>query len=71
MDRTQIKQLLAQQGVRKMHLSFTSRLRHDLGLEGGDAVEFFSTLATRFGTDPTVLEEDWSSYFGPDGLSRL
>lgn len=69
MVRTQIKQLLAQQGVRKEHLSFTSRLRHNLGLEGDDAVEFFSTLATRFGTDLTVLEEDWSSYFGPDGLS--
>jgi hypothetical protein len=39
----------------KVHLS--SRLLHDLGMDGDDAVDFFNRVHERFGTDLTYLHE--------------
>jgi hypothetical protein len=51
----------------KVHLS--SRLLHDLGMDGDDAVDFFESVHERFGTDLTHLHEHWSEHFGPEGFS--
>ena len=53
MKRRQIEQnftrLLVEMGVRAERLSTTSRLLHDLGIDGDDAVNFFLALEQRFG----------------------
>ena len=53
----------------KIHLS--DRLLQDLGMDGDDAVDFFSSLHERFDTDLTHLHEHWSDHFGPEGFSCL
>lgn len=51
----------------KVHTS--SRLLHDLRMDGDDAVDFFNSVHERFGTDLTHLHEHWSEHFGPEGFS--
>lgn len=43
-----------------------SRLVHDLGMDGDDAVDFFASLSDRFGTDFSSLESSWSDHFSPE-----
>ena len=38
-------------------------------MDGDDAVDFFTTLQERFGTDLSALQETWSDHFGPEGFS--
>ncbi len=45
-----------------------TRLLHDLGIDGDDAVELFKGLHERFGMDLTLLHEHWNQYFGPEGV---
>lgn len=47
----------------------SSRLSDDLGMDGDDAVEFFVAVKDTFGTDISLLEENWNRHFGPEGLS--
>lgn len=51
----------------KVHLS--KRLLQDLGMDGDDAVDFFTSVHERFGTDLTHLQAHWSEHFGPEGFS--
>ena len=51
----------------KVHLS--DRLLQDLGMDGDDAVDFFTSVHERFGTDLTHLDEHWTEHFGPEGFS--
>jgi acyl carrier protein len=69
MDSTeaQIRELLVKTfHVSERKLAPTSRLFHDLGLDGDDAVEFFDAVEKRFGTDLTTLYRGWREYFGPE-----
>ena len=43
-----------------------SRLSHDLGMDGDDAVEFFEAFGKSFSIDLAPLYKDWSRYFGPE-----
>lgn len=54
--------------VKPERVLLTSRLLHDLGIDGDDAVELFTGLHERFDTDFTHLYEHWSEYFGPEGI---
>lgn len=65
----EITRILAEMGIREERLFPTARLLEDFRIDGDDAVEFFEAVSTRFGTDLTVLREDWTTHFGPEGLS--
>lgn len=54
--------------VKPEQVLLTSRVLHDLGIDGDDAVELFTGLHERFGTDFTHLYEHWSEHFGPEGI---
>lgn len=41
-----------------------ARLLHDLGMDGDDAVEFFSMLQDEFSTDLQPLKARWHEHFG-------
>jgi hypothetical protein len=47
----------------------SDRLLQDLGMDGDDAVDFFTSLHERFGTDLTHLQGHWNEHFGPEGMS--
>lgn len=63
----EIAQILAKMGIRANRPA--DRLLQDLGIDGDDAAEFFDAIHNRFGTDLTLLREDWDTHFGPEGLS--
>ncbi len=68
--KAEVLRLVAEQtGVVPDKIHPSSRLLHDLGMDGDDAVEFFDSLHERFGTDLTHLHEHWSEHFGPEGVS--
>lgn len=54
-------------GLSPEKVSTTSRLFHDLGFDGDDAVELFEAFQERFDVELTPLYEHWSSHFGPEG----
>lgn len=64
-----LKLVVEQTGVIPEKVHSSSRLLHDLGMDGDDAVDFFNRVHERFGTDLTALHEHWSEHFGPEGLS--
>jgi len=49
-------------------IQLESRLSHDLGMDGYDAVEFFEAFGKSFSVDLAPLYRDWSRYFGPEGF---
>jgi acyl carrier protein len=57
----------SQTGLDPAKIRLDSRLLHDLGMDGDDAVEFFENFSREFGVDITVLNEDWDRHFGPEG----
>jgi acyl carrier protein len=62
-------ELVAQMGeVTPERVTLTTRLLHDLGIDGDDAVQLFDGVHERFGTDLTHLYEVWSEHFGPEGM---
>lgn len=66
----EVRQMLARErGLSVKRITPSSRLREDLGMDGDDAVEFFVEVNQRFGTDLSSLQENWSRYFSPEGLS--
>lgn len=66
----QVLDMLARErGLLLARLTPSSRLLEDLGMNGDDAVDFFSEIQTKFGTDLTPLQANWSNHFGPEGLS--
>jgi acyl carrier protein len=54
-------------GVKREKVSPNSKLSHDLGMEGDDAVEFFEKFSKEFSVDLKQLGEDWHAYFSPEG----
>ena len=67
---SEVVDLLAEHtGVPRDEVKPSSRLLHDLGMDGDDAVEFFAALQRRFGTDLASLYEHWAEHFGPEGIS--
>ena len=54
--------------VEPERLSPTTRLLHDLAIDGDDAVGLFEQLRERFGTDLTQLHLNWNEHFGPEGI---
>jgi acyl carrier protein len=54
-----------QTGVRPTRLTQRTRLFHDLGMDGDDAVEFFEAFACEFDVDLSGME--WNRHFGPEG----
>jgi acyl carrier protein len=67
---SQVVEMLAKErGLPAAKIDVSSRLLQDLGMDGDDAVDFFTSLHERFGTDLTALHERWSDHFGPEGYS--
>ena len=63
----QIRGLLVSEfDVSERKLSLTSRLFHDLHLDGDDAVEFFDAVEKRFETNLAALYTPWNRHFGPE-----
>ena len=65
----EVARILAAMGIGEERLSPATRLLQDLRIDGDDAVAFFEAVSTRFGTDLTVLRKDWTTHFGPEGVS--
>ena len=64
-----VEMLAKERGLSPAKIDASSRLLQDLGMDGDDAVDFFTSLQERFGTDLTALHEEWSDHFGPEGCS--
>lgn len=45
-----------------------SRLLHDLGIDGDDALMLFQRYEREFGVDLTNLYANWDQHFGPEGI---
>jgi acyl carrier protein len=58
-----------ERGMKREKLNLSDRLLVDLGMDGDDAVEFFEKFEKKFEVDLTYLQEHWSEYFGPEGIS--
>jgi hypothetical protein len=63
-----MKFLVEEFGIRRSKLNPSSRLLHDLGIDGDDAVELFEKIHQRYGTDFTGLYQSWHAYFGYEGI---
>ena len=57
-----------QTGIKPENLTATTRLLQDTGMDGDDAVEFFTDFEKRYGTDLTPLYAHWDRHFGPEGF---
>jgi acyl carrier protein len=55
-------------GIKPEKLAATTRLLQDAGMDGDDAVEFFTEFEKRFGVDLTPLYAHWDRHFGPEGF---
>ena len=64
-----IAMLAKERGLPIERIKPSSRLLDDLGMDGDDAVEFFIDVKNTFGTDISLLEENWNRHFGPEGMS--
>lgn len=64
-----VEMLANERGLSPAKINPSSRLLQDLGMDGDDAVDFFTSLQKRFGTDLSALQEKWSDHFGPEGFS--
>ena len=63
--RDRVLALLAEnRGMTLDDLDAEARLLHDLGMDGDDAVEFFSMLQDEFATDLRSLKARWHDHFG-------
>jgi hypothetical protein len=56
-----------ERGMKPNRISLSSRLNHDLGMDGDDAIEFFEKFSKDFEVDVGELKEHWSDHFGPEG----
>jgi acyl carrier protein len=63
-----IEHVAEQTGIRPEKLSATTRLLQDTGMDGDDAVEFFTDFEKRYGADLTPLYTHWDRHFGPEGI---
>jgi hypothetical protein len=58
-----------ERGMKRKKLKLSDRLLVDLSMDGDDAVEFFEKFEQKFEVDLTYLQEHWTEYFGPEGIS--
>ncbi len=56
-----------ERGMKPQRIFLASRLSHDLGMDGDDAVDFFEKFGNEFNVDLSSLREHWSEHFGPEG----
>mgnify|MGYP006403287661 CR=1 FL=1 len=64
-----VEMLAKERGLSPAKIDASSRLLQDLGMDGDDAVDFFTSIQERFGTDLTALTEGWKDHFGSEGFS--
>jgi acyl carrier protein len=57
-----------ERGLPRRKVILSSRLLHDLGMDGDDAVEFFQDFEKRYGPDLAPLYRHWDRHFGPEGF---
>lgn len=60
-----------ERSMNPQRILLSSRLLHDLGMDGDDAVEFFEKFAKEFNVDLSALGKHWSEHFGPEGTPSL
>lgn len=53
-------------GMKPSKLTLSTRLMHDLGIDGDDAVEFFEHFEQEFGVN--LSDFPYHRHFGPEGL---
>ena len=63
-----IERVAEQTGIKRERITASTRLLHDAGMDGDDAVEFFTDFEKRYGADLTPLYLHWSRHFGPEGF---
>lgn len=64
-----IIELVAEQtGIKPERLNATTRLVQDTGMDGDDAVHFFTDFEKRYEADLTPLYAHWDRHFGPEGF---
>jgi len=68
-QQTIVQLLQSEHGIARSRLLPSSRLLHDLQVDGDDAVQLFQKLHDRYGTDFRALGEQWSTFFGNEGPS--
>ncbi len=56
-------------GIKQAKLHPSSRLWHDLGVDGDDISDLLQHLHERFGTDFSALNEHWTEFFHEEGAS--
>ena len=67
---TQLRMLLMEKhGIRAAKITPEARIVQDLGVDGDDAAELLHDLKVRFGTDLSVLEDQWRDFFNTEGSS--
>jgi hypothetical protein len=54
-------------GMKAERVRLDSRLSHDLGMDGDDAVEFFQAFGKDFNVDLEALWHHWDRHFRPEG----
>jgi hypothetical protein len=63
-----VEQVAEFTGIKPEKLNSTTRLLQDAGMDGDDAVEFFTDFEKRYGADLTPLYAHWDRHFGPEGF---
>ena len=61
-----IKHVAKQTGIKPERLKVTTRLLQDTGMDGDDAVEFFTDFEKRYEADLTPLYAHWDRHFGSE-----
>lgn len=56
-------------GMKREHIKLTSRLVHDFGMDGDDAVECFEKFSTDFNAEIAPLWNHWHEHFGPEAVA--
>jgi hypothetical protein len=56
-----------ERGIKRKRILLSSRLGHDLRMDGDDAVEFFEKFGKDFNVDLELLGSHWHQHFGPEG----
>lgn len=65
-----ISLLILHTNAKREEISPSTRLQHDLGMDGDDAVDFFDQFSRQFNVDIDALKEDWALHFGPERGGR-
>lgn len=63
-----IEHVAEQTGIKPGKLNATTRLLQDTGMDGDDAVEFFTDFEKRYDADLAPLYAHWDRHFGPEGF---